>query len=290
MLSEVQSLIGQDCKIVEIGALDGLSYADILDLAPRRGENSIITRLSNGRSVVVSGNWLRHRIGELCASRGHSVADLTVIGSTGIHDVHDIGPYVIEAQNTVEKTMETLFIAGQKIGEILPLKEQMDNPYIVPDGEVIRAQAGSGDSSALHAACRQTKSCDFIILNSMGYSEQDRVEVAAHSGKPVILVRRIVARILTRAMQDSPLASQVSDLSAGSSISSRLSQLTNRERQVFELVIEGLSNKEIARFLDISHRTVEIHRGRMMSKMGVSTAVQLMRMMVQHAYKPRLSS
>jgi protein AroM len=51
------------------------------------------------------------------------------------------------------------------------------------------------------------------------------------------------------------------------------------------LVAEGLSNKAIARQLGISPRTVEIHRARMMEKMGAASAGALIRMVLaaQHA-------
>jgi diguanylate cyclase (GGDEF)-like protein/PAS domain S-box-containing protein len=52
-------------------------------------------------------------------------------------------------------------------------------------------------------------------------------------------------------------------------------QLTERERDVMALAIEGLSNKEIGRRLDISHRTVEIHRARLLEKMGAKTLLDL---------------
>ena len=48
----------------------------------------------------------------------------------------------------------------------------------------------------------------------------------------------------------------------------QLSQLSPREREVLDALSLGLSNKEIARVLDISPRTVEIHRANMMAKIG----------------------
>ncbi|TRZ69726.1 MAG: DNA-binding response regulator [Rhodocyclaceae bacterium] len=56
-----------------------------------------------------------------------------------------------------------------------------------------------------------------------------------------------------------------------------LATLTERERQVMALAVEGLHNKEIARHLGISHRTVEIHKARIMHKTGANTLLDLAR-------------
>jgi two-component system response regulator FixJ len=58
----------------------------------------------------------------------------------------------------------------------------------------------------------------------------------------------------------------------------RLSTLTTRERQVMGLVVQGLPNKSIAADLNVSHRTVEIHRARVMEKMGARSIAELVRM------------
>jgi FixJ family two-component response regulator len=55
----------------------------------------------------------------------------------------------------------------------------------------------------------------------------------------------------------------------------RLDSLTLRERQVMHLAVQGQANKEIARHLGISHRTVEIHRARVMQKAGAETLLDL---------------
>lgn len=56
-----------------------------------------------------------------------------------------------------------------------------------------------------------------------------------------------------------------------------LSTLTARERQVLDLLIAGHANKVIAYKLDISPRTVEVHRGRVMEKMGARNLSDLVR-------------
>ncbi len=51
--------------------------------------------------------------------------------------------------------------------------------------------------------------------------------------------------------------------------------LTPREREVMDLLVEGRANKVIADRLGISIRTVEVHRARVLSKLGVRNAVEL---------------
>jgi two-component system response regulator DctR len=58
-------------------------------------------------------------------------------------------------------------------------------------------------------------------------------------------------------------------------LQARLAELTERERDVMRLVVEGLPNKLIADQLDISVRTVEVHRARVFDKMEVKSAVEL---------------
>jgi FixJ family two-component response regulator len=58
----------------------------------------------------------------------------------------------------------------------------------------------------------------------------------------------------------------------------RLDSLTARERQVFELVVEGLLNKQIASRLGIAEKTTKKHRGRVMRKMEADSLAHLVRM------------
>jgi two-component system response regulator NreC len=57
--------------------------------------------------------------------------------------------------------------------------------------------------------------------------------------------------------------------------SDRYELLSDREREVFQLIAEGKSNKEIAALLSISLSTVETHRGRIMEKLDVHSAAEI---------------
>jgi len=64
---------------------------------------------------------------------------------------------------------------------------------------------------------------------------------------------------------------------AQAEVRAHLERLTPREREVLEHLIQGKVNKIIARELDLSTRTVEIHRARVLHKMGAANVSQLVR-------------
>lgn len=57
-----------------------------------------------------------------------------------------------------------------------------------------------------------------------------------------------------------------------------LDNITRREREVFFLVVAGRTTREIAELLDMSHKTAENHRGRILAKMNVSNTAELIRL------------
>jgi FixJ family two-component response regulator len=68
--------------------------------------------------------------------------------------------------------------------------------------------------------------------------------------------------------------------SGGEGLTERLAKLTERERQVLEQVAKGLPSKSIAKALDISFRTVELHRSRIMEKLQVRSVAELIRLVM----------
>ncbi|KPK82437.1 MAG: hypothetical protein AMS25_02305 [Gemmatimonas sp. SM23_52] len=71
------------------------------------------------------------------------------------------------------------------------------------------------------------------------------------------------------------------ELAERNRIAARIDALTPREREVMELVVQGKTNKAIGLELELSQRTVEIHRARVMEKMQADSLPELVQMVVR---------
>ena len=89
--------------------------------------------------------------------------------------------------------------------------------------------------------------------------------------KPAELLK-CVERALGRSSVQRRSASQKNDAR------SRLDSLTPREFEVMQLVITGMLNKQIGGELKIAEKTVKVHRGRVMQKLGVASVAELVRL------------
>ena len=74
---------------------------------------------------------------------------------------------------------------------------------------------------------------------------------------------------------------QKSDQGEREAIQHHLSTLTPRERQVFDMVVQGVLNKQIAAQLGVSEQTIKVHRGRVMGKMQVNSVAELVQAAVK---------
>jgi DNA-binding NarL/FixJ family response regulator len=126
-----------------------------------------------------------------------------------------------------------------------------------------------------------------VLILSM-HADEGYVVRALHAGAKGYLLKDSAAQDLHRAVAAvaegqsffSPAVSQmmlddyVRRIANGTS-PDRYETLSNREREVFQLVAEGRSNKEVADLLSISAATVETHRARILQKLDLHNAAEL---------------
>jgi DNA-binding NarL/FixJ family response regulator len=134
-----------------------------------------------------------------------------------------------------------------------------------------------------------------ILMLSM-YLDEDRVAQALEAGalgyaskdqsapelieaiRAVARGDRYLAPPLSRALLEEYLRIRRN----GARAATPLGALTAREKEIFELAVRGLSNEAIAQHLTISKRTVETHRGRILRKLHVHSATDLVRFAARH--------
>lgn len=112
-----------------------------------------------------------------------------------------------------------------------------------------------------------------VVLTS--FSDQQRVGDALAAGAVGYLLkdcdpRDLLAGVRAAAQGHAPLDPRVARALLPAATASPLDDLSARERQVLELVSQGLANKQIGRALGISERTVKVHLGHVFRRIGVT--------------------
>lgn len=281
IVPEIVSQLNVPIEAVERGALDGLSDAEIAGLAPAPGEACLVTRLRDGRDVVVSKSAVGDRMAGILAALRPREFDLVVILSTGLLREFDSPSPMVNAQRAIESGIRALAAEEQRIGVVQPIARQVEEVRLptLAGYPVTVTHAMPGDRGGLGRAILDLSRCEVIVLNSVAFDEGDRSIVARATGRPVVLARRIVAGAI-RLLIDQGVGPSQAGRPETADYGERLSRLTPRERQVLSLMAEGLSSKAIGRQLAISPKTVEIHRSKVMGKMEVTSLGGLIRLVM----------
>ena len=120
-----------------------------------------------------------------------------------------------------------------------------------------------------------------IVLTS--FADDDRLLPAIRAGAAGYLLKNVEPHELARAVRaahdgqallDPSVAAKLVEAIAGPAAEPLHGDLTPREHEVLALFVRGLSNKRIARELDVSEKTVKAHVGHVLAKLGVTDRTQ----------------
>jgi RNA polymerase sigma factor (sigma-70 family) len=115
------------------------------------------------------------------------------------------------------------------------------------------------------------------IIFLSAYAEVQTAVKTIKAGADDFLVKPVKSELLLKAIEGAVARSEglQRQRSTINALRAQLGTLTPRERQVFELVVRGKQNKQIARELGSTERTIKAHRQRVMEKMKVKSLAQL---------------
>lgn len=127
-----------------------------------------------------------------------------------------------------------------------------------------------------------SKQIDLPIIFITAHGDVTAARSALKAGASDFLEKPLDDRLLSAAITDAleQNARQRNESEEENKIASRIARLTVREREVMEKVTLGEPNREIARQLGISPRTVEVYKARMMGKMQAHSLPELVRLVL----------
>lgn len=144
---------------------------------------------------------------------------------------------------------------------------------------------------------RLVKDCTHVVILSMHASEAYVLE-ALRNGAYAYVLKDSTASDLVQAVRSAnegrrflsaPLSERAIEaylLKAQAAPLDPYDTLTGREREVLQLLAEGLTNAEVSVRLSISPRTVEVHRANLMHKLGLRTQADLIRLAIKRGILP----
>lgn len=151
-----------------------------------------------------------------------------------------------------------------------------------PDAAIVNIQLGSESGLVVLRRLRGQRNAPIVVMLADRPQVEDAVTAMKMGatdviGKPIDTdqLLAVVGDALRREVQiGGPHGGRRSIEGRG------FDQLTPREREVLELITNGQSNKEAGRELGISPRTIEVHRARVMEKLGARNTADLMRIVL----------
>jgi DNA-binding NarL/FixJ family response regulator len=192
--------------------------------------------------------------------------------------------YLLDAQQDIE-VIGVVENGRQAVDQAMALK---------PD--VVVMDIAMPELNGIEAAkqIRQASPPTQIVILSM-YATQEHVLRALQSGARGYLMKETAGEEVADAVREvhsgsRHLSERIADLvvesyiqmQQGDTVGSPLDQLSAREREILQLVVEGKSNKDIAGSLFLSPKTVDTYRSRAMTKLGVNNLPDLVKLAIQY--------
>jgi protein AroM len=193
-------IFGEDFEIVEAGALDDLTYDDILGIDLNPEDYILVSRMRDGREIKITKKFVVPRLQEQLDKIESKGVRLTVVMCTGKFPQFNSNGLVVTPSEILKGIIEGSLKEG-KLAVVYPTVEQM--PYVKRDfgRENITLYADSvspyepEDVEGLISRLEKEEP-DLIFLNCFGFPLELKNNVQETTGKPTIHSSSVIARVL----------------------------------------------------------------------------------------------
>jgi protein AroM len=200
IVPEIEKLLGGDVRVLQAGALDGLSRADIAALAPADGQDALVTRLADGSEVIVAKPAILGRL-QACLDRLAPATDACVVLCAGKFPPFRSARPVLMPERLIAATVDAVWDGG-RLGVIVPIPQQRAAAvtrwaHIDPRATVTVASPYQDATVLVHAADElRAAGVTLTIMNCLGFTSAMKAVVRDVTGAPALLPASIIARFL----------------------------------------------------------------------------------------------
>ncbi len=201
LVEEMSQVLGSGFEVILGGALDGLSKVEIHRMAPEAGDYVLTSLLSDGSSIRFAKKHilvgLQRRIDEM--NERH--ADVIALVCTGTFPKFTSRKPLVYPQTVIPNLVRGL-AQQRKVGVVTPLPEQIEQEKAKWDDvgiDVVMTHADPyGEPGLLERACAELNEghVDLVVLECFGHSLAMKERARQLTGKPVVLARSALARVL----------------------------------------------------------------------------------------------
>jgi len=201
LVEEVSQVLGSGYEVVFAGAMDGLSRAEIEGMAPAPGDYVLVTILSDGSSVRFAKKHILSRLQQRIDEMNERNVDAILLVCTGTFPRFASRRPLLFPRAIFPNLVKGIVQDG-KLGVITPLPEQIDQERVKWDDvglNLVMTHADPyGDPALLERACAELvrEQVDLVVLECFGHNLAMKERARRLTGKPVVLVRSAMARVL----------------------------------------------------------------------------------------------
>lgn len=202
IMKDVRPILPDYMELVEYGALDDMTYEQIMDqFSPSTDDEILVSRMRDGRQAKFTERFVTPYVQKKITQAEEEGASAIILFCTGVFPEFEHNVLFFEPQPIFHSTAAN--IAGKKkIGVLIPEPDQVAQAYYFWGERGVNIVATSAspykefEKIVEAAEFFKDKDVDFICTDCMGYTMEMKHKIQEVTGKPVLLPRTLVAQIL----------------------------------------------------------------------------------------------